>query len=300
MGMAFDDAEGFEALGKAVELPRDETDEIAPHLQDFDTLGLLYRSIEAGFDHLAEKLGPDRLFVGQPNAQATEAHFRWPELVAVKDIASAHQAIDTIVEQGEGARGEWRDAHFGKLHGILEELIAYKAADPTFEPARPVVAAAVRGTTHGPSVPVITDPGTARAMDLLNVSVEILLQLLSRYFAHTDETDEQLKVLADVSVGLMYGAIKPLGGVITKLPIGLDYPDVTAGPTFELFYEVDYLLPHREAAWIVMEERLREAAGFARRCSSACSPALMGPLARTAQSLEKFADMLAAAASPRG
>jgi len=55
-------------------------------------------------------------------------------------------------------------------------------------------------------------------MDLLNVVYEVLLQLLSRYFAHTDESPEQLGVLADVSVGLMYTAIKPLGTVVTTLP----------------------------------------------------------------------------------
>src|SRR5665811_2588547 len=95
-------------------------------------------------------------------------------------------------------------------------------------------------------------------MDLLNVAYEVLLQLLSRYFAHTDESPEQLAVLADVSVGLMYAAIKPLGTVVTTLPVGPDLPGVTAGPGFELFYQVDYLLPHREAAWVLMEERLRD------------------------------------------
>ena len=48
-------------------------------------------------------------------------------------------------------------------------------------------------------------------MDLLNAVYEVLLQVLARYFAHTDETDEQLGTLADVAVGLMEGAIKTLG-----------------------------------------------------------------------------------------
>jgi hypothetical protein len=295
-GMAFDDAEGFEALEEATPLEFDEEDMIAPHLQEFETIGQLYRSLEVGLDHLAEKLGPERLFVGQPNAQATEEHFRWPELVAVTDLASARRAIDTIVEQGEGARGEWRDAHFGRLLGILEEYLAFKAEDPSFEPARNVAPARVRPATHGPKLPVITEPGTARAMDLLNVVNEVLLQVLSRYFAHTDETDAQLGVLADVAVGLMYGAIKPLGTIITRLPIDVDGTGPTAGPTFELFYEVDYLLPHRDAAWVLMEERLRDAAAFAVRCTAACTPMVMQPLARAAASLERFADMLAAAA----
>ena len=43
------------------------------------------------------------------------------------DLASAQRAIDTIVEQGEGARGEWRDAHFGRLLGILDEYLEAEA-----------------------------------------------------------------------------------------------------------------------------------------------------------------------------
>jgi hypothetical protein len=294
-GMAVDDAEGFEAIEQAVALPHDEGDEIVPHLQEFDTIGQLYRSIQAGLEHLAGRLGPERLFIGPPNAQATEEHFRWTELVAVTDLASARSAIDTIVEQGEGARGEWRDAHFGRLLGILEEYLALKAADAAFEPARPVVAANVRQQATGVAMPQITNPGTTRCMDLLNVVYEVLLQLLSRYFAHTDETEEQLGVLADVSVGLMFAAIKPLGTVVTTLPVGWDTPGMTAGPGFELFYQVDYLLPHRKAAWILMEERLRDAAAFAVRCGEQCTPALMEPLAKVARYLEKSADALLAA-----
>jgi hypothetical protein len=291
-GMAMDDAEGFDAIARAVALPYDEKDDIVPQLQEFDTIGQLYRSIQAGLEYLDGRLGHERLFVGPPDAQATEEHFRWPELVAVTDLVSARAAIDTIVEQGEGARGEWRDAHFGRLLGILDEYLELKQADPGFEPTRPVVAANVRPQTTGLTVPLITDPGTTRAMDLLNVAYEVLLQLLSRYFAHTDESPEQLQVLADVSVGLMYTTIKPLGMVVTSLPVGLDRPGVTAGPGFELFYQVDYLLPHKAAAWVLMEERLRDAAAFAVRCGNACVPALMAPLAKVAKSLERYADQL--------
>jgi hypothetical protein len=294
-GMAVDDAEGFEAIAQAVALPHDEEDEIVPHLSEFDTIGQLYGSIEAGLEHLAERLGPDGLFIGPASAQATEEHFRWEELVAVTDLASARQAIETIVEQGEGARGEWRNAHFGRLLGILDEYLERKAANPGFEPTRPVVAANVRQQATGVAVPLITDPGTMRTMDLLNVTNEVLLQLLSRYFAHTDETPEQLAVLANVSVGLMYAAIKPLGTVVTTLPIGPDRPGATAGPGFELFYQVDYLLPHREAAWVLMEERLRDAAAFADRCGQQCTPALMEPLAKVARALGNYADQLLAA-----
>jgi hypothetical protein len=52
---------------------------------------------------------------------------------------------------------------------------------------------------------------------------------------------------------------------------------------------------HREAAWVLMEERLRDAAAFAVRCGELCTPALMEPLAKVARSLEKYADQLLAA-----
>ena len=41
-------------------------------------------------------------------------------------------------------------------------------------------------------------------MDLLNATYEVLLQLLARYFANTDESPTQLATLADVAVSLMY------------------------------------------------------------------------------------------------
>jgi CDGSH-type Zn-finger protein/truncated hemoglobin YjbI len=60
----------------------------------------------------------------------------------------------------------------------------------------------------------------------------------------------------------MSRVLRPLGDLITTLPAGPDYPGRTAGPTFELFYENDYLMPHREAAWALLAERLDEGAGL--------------------------------------
>lgn len=294
-GMDMDDQDAMAAAGKAAPLPPAHEDDIGPRLQDFATIGELYRAIEVGFDQLTARLGEDRLFVGPRSAQAIEGHYALPGLAAVTDLASAHAAIDTIVEQGEGARGAWRDAHFGRLVVILDEYLDLRDQDPSFEPSRPVLAACVREREDGTPVPIITDPFTSRCVDLMNAVYEVTLQLLARYFAHTDETEEHLNVLAQVGVGLMRTVIKPLGGLVTRLPVGWDYPGRTAGPTFELFYGVDYLLPHRNAAWIVMEERMRDVAELATRCRESCAPLFMPALTKITTALDGLADQLGAA-----
>jgi hypothetical protein len=260
-GMELKGAQGIDApVHEAVPLMAEG--DIVPQPQDFATLGHLYRSIEHGIDHLAEKFGERNLFVGPARAQAASDYFHWPELVPVTDLASAHRAIDTILEQGEGARGDWQNAHFGQFVQILDEYRQLKAANPDFEPARPVIFATVRPAEHDESVPRITEGVTSRCTDLFNVGYEVLLHMLQRYFAHTEETDAQLATLSRAAVTLMVGVLKPLGDLITTLPVGPEHPQMTAGASFELFYVNDYLVPHREAAWAVLEERMRDAVNF--------------------------------------
>src|SRR5215831_5105273 len=290
-GMDLDDAEGMAAFGRAT--PAMQAGEIVPRSQDFKTVGHLYRSIEAGIAHLADKLGERWLFVGPPRAQATEEYFGWPDLVAVTDVASAQRAIDEILEQGEGPRGHWKDAHFGQFVAILDEFEQFSDANPGFDPVRPVVTVNVRPSERDTSIPLATDPVTRQVMDLFNVSYEILLLMLQRFFAHTEETDPQLKALADASVNLMFQAIEPLGDLVTTLPAGTDYPGRTAGPSFELFYESDYVLPHREAAWILLAERLRLAADFCEP-GAPCAPEIADALREVRTGLTGIADALAA------
>src|SRR6516162_3325329 len=291
-GMDLADADGLAAMGRAVPVVNER--DIVPQGQDFATIGHLYRSIEAGFAHLSELRGEDWLFVGPPRAQATAEHFRWPELVCVTDLASACRAIEEILEQGEGPRGEWRDAHFGQFVSILDEYQQLSAANPGFDPVRPVLAANVRQHERDASHPVISDPLTARVTDLFNVAYEILLQIFERFFAHTEETDGQLQVLADATIALMVRVIKPLGDLITTLPVGPRHPGRTAGPSFELFYENDYLMPHREAAWALLAERLDQAAWLCEAIGSGRGTTIAGSLDPVLATMREIARTLAA------
>jgi nitrite reductase/ring-hydroxylating ferredoxin subunit len=260
---------------------------VVPQQQEFATVGHLYRGIERGFERLIEKYGERRVFVGPPEAQATRRYFHWPELVQVKDLASARAAIETIVEQGEGARSDRHDAHFGMFLRVLVEYLEFKRRDPDFEPARPVTAAWVRPPSDvSPSdLTLITDPTTAGVADLFNASYEVMLQMLVRFFAHTEETEEELRTLSGTAVGVMSLLIKPLGKLLTTLPVGADSPGKTAGPNFE-FYRTGYLLPHRRAAWVLMYERLLELADYCARLGAEPSaPAELAPIAAHFRSL---------------
>jgi CDGSH-type Zn-finger protein/truncated hemoglobin YjbI len=291
-GMDLADADGLAAIGRAAPMLNER--DIVPRGQDFATVGHLYRSIEAGFAHLAETRGEDWLFVGPPRAQATAEHFGWPELIAVTDLASAKRAIEEILEQGEGPRGHWRDAHFGQFVNILDEYQQLREANPDFEPVRPVMAANVRPPERDVDVPLIGDPLTARVTDLFNVGYEVLLQIFERFFAHTEETDAELETLADATVAIMLRVIKPLGDLLTTLPVGEDHPGMTAGPSFELFYESDYLMPHRDAAWALLAERLDEAAWLCDQLQAGRGRRIAGHLDPVLAAMREISQSLAA------
>ena len=81
--------------------------------------------------------------------------------------------------------------------------------------------------------------------------------------------------------------------MITTLPVGPEHPGMTAGPSFELFYENDYLVPHREAAWALLEERLRDAVNFCDRIQKSSDQRVATELEKVRTALIGVADSLA-------
>jgi len=100
--------------------------EVMPRVQGFLTAGHLYRGIEHGLSDLASRLGEPVLFVGEPRAQATPESFRWPQLIAVRDLPAAiqlttkrlavleRQEIDDLLRRDDG----------GLVADVLELLVA--------------------------------------------------------------------------------------------------------------------------------------------------------------------------------
>jgi len=287
-GMPLEDAEGFAALGQMQPLTADDP-QLTAGPEEWHTVGHLYRGIEAGLAHLVDRYGDAAVFIGPPKAQATTEVFEWPQLTAVTDLASASRAIEVIVEQGEGARGDWVNSHFGKFVGILEDYLAVRAADPSFEPARPVLPVFLRPPPDVDEPVLIADPLTRRVADLFNAVYEIVLQLQSRYFVHHGETADELETLARTVKHLMNWVMRYLGPVLTAHPVGPEYPGRTAGPAFEIVRPAFFVLPHREAAWKILRERLMTVGDVAEQLDR--EPGLT-PVAGMAKNLHSFASDL--------
>jgi hypothetical protein len=269
-------------------------------------LGGLYRGLERGLAGLVDRYGEAAVFVGSRRSQSAATLFAFPadlpELRPVTGLASARQAIEVIVAEGEGARGDWSAAHFGRFLAVLAELRELRERDPDFAPARPAVAnPRVRdprdllrapGWRHPPDLPVslVDDPDAVGVSDLFDACYAVLLRLLERLFQHGAETAAELRVVADAAVEVMWAAIRPLGELLTRLPAGPGSPGRTAGPGFRLDGWTP-LSAHKAAAWVVLGERLAELAGAAGRLT-AVSPVL----SEVAGTLDRLAGRFA----PRG
>jgi len=258
-GMPLGDAEGFAALRQIQPITVDDP-QLTAEPEEWRTVGHLYRGVEAGLAHLVNKYGEDAVFIGPARAQATTAVFEWIDLTAVTGLASASRAIEVIVEQGEGARGDWLKSHFGKFVGILEDYLSVRAADPAFEPARPVLQAYLRQPPDVDNVTLISDPLGKRVADLFNALYEVILQFQSRYFVHHGETPDELETMAKTVKHLMNWVMRKLGPVLTSLPVGPEFPGRTVGPAFEIVRPSFFVLPHREAAWKILHQRVVELA----------------------------------------
>jgi Ferritin-like len=222
--------------------------------------------VEDGIRRLSDRVGERALFVGSRRAQATPELVGWPQLIAVTGRDSALAAVSEIIAQGEGARGDWRDAHYGRFLRIWDEYHALRETDPAFEPTRPVLAAYTRQPFDiSTEVPVITDPLTHRVAELATVAYELVLQLLNRFFTHTDESDEQLQLLIGAAIEMMGRVVRPLGVALTKLPVGPEHPGRTAGLAFEMYYQMGNFVPALEPASALLHERAAQLATCARR-----------------------------------
>jgi CDGSH-type Zn-finger protein len=223
---------------------------------DFATVGEFYHKIETGFRSIPEA----QLFIGPRAAQAKGRHLDLGRvLIEVVDRTSACAAIEMIVEQGEAPTADHPDAHFSVFDSIRTDY-ADRMAEATrsgteFHPVRPVLSNPMtRLYEDATGANVITAPLAHDVSELFNTTYETMLLMLLRFFAHAEEDEDELRLLARGTLRLMASVLRPLGEALTKLPAGDAFPGKTAGPGFG--YNDVQLLPHHDSAWAFFLERL--------------------------------------------
>jgi len=278
----------------------DHEDSYEPFEVDFKTVGEFYHKIETGFTHIPE----EDLFIGPPEAQANARFVDLSgDLVAIVNRASACAAIERIIEQGEAPTSDHPDAHFWIFDSVRKQYAeALAQAEQTgipFEPVRPVVANPMThfyDDTSGGIV--IHDPLTHEVADLFNVAYDTMLLMLLRFFAHTEETEAELEHLSRATLRLMTTVIRPLGEVLTKLPVDpATLPGRTAGPGFGYNRDV-HLLPHKPSAWVFFGERLWHLAVAATKLR--LHPTMPTEIQEATAALQDLACQFAPSDGPRG
>ncbi len=244
------------ALNRLLIFEGDDAGEI-----EFGSVGELYRLIESGFRGIDEK----ELFIGSPSQQMTMDLVHFPGLVAVVDRASALQAIQEIVHQGEGTVSDRGDSHFAAFVGILKELLDSKASGSGFSPERPAMQnpSAALEPGYGADSNPIDNPLAAEVAALFDSAYSLMLRMLAWSFEFDSAgVEEQLRKFCSVAIDLMPRVLLPLGEGLMLMSAGRKYPGKTAGPGFGLTRHV-MLPPNPENARRLCSERIKELAAVA-------------------------------------
>jgi hypothetical protein len=140
---------------------------------------------------------------------------------------------------------------------------------------------------------VIEDPAAAQVAGLANGLYEVTLQVLSRYYIHHGETAAEVSTLARTAKHLMNHVRRDLGPVLTALPAGPSHPGRTAGPAFDIARPAAFVLPHQDAAWTIITERLDV---LEQACAALSQRAGLGALAPLTGQLQSMSQDIAARA----
>jgi CDGSH-type Zn-finger protein len=106
-----------------------EAEGAPPEDDNYETFGQFYDAIENGLIQLSKELGQERLFCGDPGRQITEDSFSYGgsgRIIAITDLDSALEALEEIIEQGEGLdHGSIWDGDRNMFHHEREEVGHY-------------------------------------------------------------------------------------------------------------------------------------------------------------------------------
>ncbi len=260
-GVDMPDGDGFGVRGE-YHRKMDEGG-LLPTGQDFLTVGHLYRSLEAAFVTLTQKLAEKNLFIGAPAAQMPPKISGFDKLIAVTDLASAKAAIEAIVEQGEGSPGHSEDSHFAKFCALRDEYAALSAASPGLDFAWPAAHNPVLRRPYTPEGRVhITSAEPRRLLDIATSAYGLMLRCLMACFGQADLSEADRSAFYGAAIDLMH-AVTPLAERLARTPAQDGAATPTAGMTFTLPRSIAPLASTEAALHVASSAR----ASWARRAT---------------------------------
>jgi hypothetical protein len=220
-----------------LELPAQEG--APPQGGEYNTLGQFYAAIRDGFGYLDQAMGPALWEHNRPDLQYRSGYWNQDgggSPIVVCDLTTACQAIDTIVEQGEGAKPGDPDVPLDPTKPALgmDELSHYAKFSRIAEGIDLV----------GATWPVPTDPRAdeyegdvadlARLFDAAYCYVLCLVDALYDASGKTSEPGEHSPRygLERTFIGAMGGVLYPIADLLVRTPTA---PGQHAGPTFGYF-----------------------------------------------------------------
>jgi CDGSH-type Zn-finger protein/uncharacterized Fe-S cluster protein YjdI len=259
---------------------------LMPSAQDYATVGHLYRGVRDAISALCDAKGEAAMFIGDPALQVGPELAGLPGLVKITDKSSALQAIDVIVEQGEGSSTDTEHSHYRRFIAIRDSYERALAQNPGFDPSRPVAPNPVMRKPPAPEGKTFIDhPAAALALDFANALYGAMLRALAQGFAEREPGRK--RAFLDAAIDGMF-AIGPVAQYLTRLPASPRAPGLNAGMSFAMLRDVAPA-PDGAVAAMVLSERLRQ---LAEGAAGALSGA---PIVEdTASNLRKLADGLAA------
>lgn len=235
---------------------------LTPTPRDYHSQGHLYHGIAGAIERLAGRTGEENLFVGHGEAQLGPAEFALPGLFKVTDVDTALQAVEEIVQQGEGAPAHREDSHYARFAAIRDEYAELRANRPGFEPAHPgAVNPVLAEIAVSENVARVTNPLAKVLVDLGNSVYGLMVHMLAQVCAPAPLPDRLRQGLSDVSLELMK-LTSVIGEACARTPIGDQFPGVNAGITFSLPRSFGQLVQANAAQ--ILSERAEELAEPAR------------------------------------
>lgn len=231
---------------------------LMPSVQDYGTVGRLYDALRANLVASSQRLGESSLFIGPVAAQVGREAVDLQGVATVCDLKSAIQAIDTIVEQGEGSSQDREDSHYHRFLMIRKEYRELLSRNPAFAPAWNVAESPVMRRPPEPQGKIFVDhPAAARVLDFGNALYAVTLRCLVQAFGRQGEHAGRIqgRYLA-AALSLMHQLAR-VAAALVRMPASPEHSGVMAGLTFTMLRSVEPFLSGSSERHL-MQERLRE------------------------------------------